>query len=76
LELLLLSEEHRDMLGAYLHHKLSGRDPGQLFETFMGKSATISADTSIMHIDDELIDIQPRTAVTAEVSEGLFQFYV
>ncbi|MBE7176947.1 MAG: hypothetical protein INR69_11100 [Mucilaginibacter polytrichastri] len=76
LELLLLSEEHRDMLGAYLHHKLSGRDPGQLFETFMGKSVTITADAPIMHIDDELINIDRGTAITANLSEGLFQFYV
>ncbi|GAA4907332.1 diacylglycerol/lipid kinase family protein [Mucilaginibacter defluvii] len=77
LELVLLPEKQRRHFADYLQHLIDGNDcPAFPYETYTGKSFTLTWMGTDLHADDELIDYTQPAKLKLEVQPGNLQFLV
>jgi len=75
-EVIMIPEEDKDKLAAYISAKLKGVDVPYTFHQFKAKEITIKWEGTHMHVDDEIIKIDKDVEIEIELRKGLLEFMV
>jgi diacylglycerol kinase family enzyme len=76
LEVVLVPEHDREMLAAYVRHKINGIEEDYDFHSITGKNIRISWEGTHVHVDDEVVKLKKSSEVKIELKEGLLEFLV
>ena len=75
-EVIMIPENDKDKLGAYISNKLKGVESPYTFHQLKAKEITISWEGTHMHVDDEMIKIDKGVEIEIELRKGLLEFMV
>jgi diacylglycerol kinase family enzyme len=75
-EIVLVSDEERQKLAGYIKGRLNGEEPGFNFPAIPGSKVEIHTEDTLLHADDELINLEEPVAVTIELQAGILEFLV
>lgn len=75
-DIVLIAENEKEKLAAYVLNKLKGVEEPFDFETIKGNSIRMHAINTHLHVDDELIWIDEPAEIRIEVFEGILSVFV
>lgn len=75
-EIVLVSEDERDALAAWIRKKVEGEDPAYDFRSIAGSKVNIHTEDTLLHVDDEMISLEEPARVTVELQAGVLEFLV
>jgi len=75
-EIVLISEDERDALAAWVKKKVEGEDPSYDFRSISGSKVNIHTEDTLLHVDDEMISLEEPARVTVELQAGVLEFLV
>jgi diacylglycerol kinase (ATP) len=75
-EIVLVSEEEREQLAAYVKQKINGEEISFDFKSIPGSKVEIYTEDTLLHADDELINLEEPATVTIELQPGVLEFLV
>ncbi|WP_205513614.1 diacylglycerol/lipid kinase family protein [Longitalea arenae] len=76
LEVILISEAHKDKFAAYLLQKLANGEDEYQFHTLKGKQIKIRFDGKHLHADDKLLKVEKETDILIEIKEKFLELLV
>jgi diacylglycerol kinase family enzyme len=75
-EIILIPEEDKKKLAAYVAQKINGVDIPYTFRQLKGRNIKISWEGTHVHADDEVIKTEKNEKIKIELREGLLKFLV
>ncbi|RYY37737.1 MAG: hypothetical protein EOP46_01525 [Sphingobacteriaceae bacterium] len=77
LEVVLIPEDQRRQFADYLTHIINGNScPPFNYQTYSGKNISIEWDDTLLHADDELVELQEKAAISIEIQHSAMKFLV
>jgi diacylglycerol kinase (ATP) len=73
-EVVLIGDDQRDLLAAYVENKLKGKERDTSFTVRKGRNLTIHRDGSLFHSDDELIETKRPKEIRIELFAAALEF--
>ncbi len=73
-EVVLVGDDQRDLLAAYVENKLKGNEREISFTVRKGRNLTIHRDGSLFHSDDELIETKRPKEIRIELFAAALEF--
>lgn len=73
-DLILLSAKQKEKLATYVSDKLNAREDEIEFPSTKVKKVFIQSQSRLMHIDDEVIDVLPDTAIKVKILPEALRF--
>jgi diacylglycerol kinase (ATP) len=75
-EVVLIPEDRRDDLAAWIKQKLNGEETAFDVPTIPGTKIEVHTEDTLLHTDDELISLEEPTSVSIELQAGVLEFLV
>jgi len=75
-DVILVSERQRDEFAAYVHNKIHGIEQPPIFNILKAKNLEIYWEGKLLHVDDEIIQLDESKEVKIKIQEGLLRFSV
>lgn len=75
-ELILITEDQKDEFASYIFDKLNGKEKKIPFENIKAKDILLEWEGKLIHVDDELIDIEKGQEIKVQIMEGRLDFLV
>lgn len=76
LEVILIAERQRDEFASYVLNKLHDVEQPPIFNILKAKNLEMSWQGKLLHVDDEIIQLNKSTPVRIKLQEGVLQFLV
>ena len=75
-EVVLVSERQREEFAAYVHNKLHGIEQPPIFNIIKARNLEMFWEGKLLHIDDEIVQLNKSKEVRIKMQEGLLKFLV
>jgi diacylglycerol kinase (ATP) len=75
-EVILISERQREEFATYVHNKLHGLEQPAIFNILKAKNLDIYWEGTLLHVDDEIIQLDMPAEVKIKIQEGVLEFLV
>lgn len=75
-EVVLVPEDKRDALAAWIKQKLNGEETAFDIPTIPGIKVEVHTEDTLLHTDDELISLEEPANVSIELQAGVLEFLV
>lgn len=75
-DIILVSEEEREALAAWVKKKIDGEEATFDFPSIPGSKIEIHTEDTLLHADDELISLEEPATITVELQPGVLEFLV
>lgn len=75
-EVMLVPEEERASLAAWMKRKAEGTSEVYEFQAISGSKVSVHTEDTLLHADDELISLDEPARVTVELQAGVLEFLV
>lgn len=76
LEVILISERQREEFAAYVHNKMHGIDEPPVFNILKAKNLDIYWEGTLLHVDDEFIELKKPKDIRIKLQESVLKFMV
>ncbi len=76
LDVILISDRQRDEFASYVHHKLHNVEQAPVFNILKAKNLEISWAGKLLHVDDEIIQLDKSKPIKIRLQEGVLRFLV
>lgn len=75
-EIILIAEEARASLAAWIKQKMEGEEAAYDFPSIPGSKVGIHTEDTLLHVDDEMISLEEPVRITIELQPGVLEFLV
>lgn len=75
-EIVMVKEDDRNKLAAYIKSKLNGEEITFDFPGISGSKVSIHTEDTLLHADDEMIVLEEPVAISIELQAGILDFLV
>ncbi len=75
-DVVLIPEDKRDALAAWIKQKMNGEETVFDIVTIPGTKVEVHTEDTLLHTDDELISLEEPTSVSIELQAGVLEFLV
>lgn len=75
-DVVLVREDQRDELAAWIKRKINGEDPDFDVAAIPGTKIAVHTEDMLLHTDDELISLEEPAKVSIELQAGVLEFLV
>jgi diacylglycerol kinase family enzyme len=76
LEVILISERQREEFANYVHNKMHGVEQTPVFNILKAKNLEIYWEGKLLHVDDEIIQLDASQEIRIKLQEGVLEFLV
>jgi diacylglycerol kinase family enzyme len=76
LDVVLIAERQREEFANYVHNKMHGVEQTPVFNILKAKNLEIYWEGKLLHVDDEIIELNDPQEVRIKLQEGVLEFLV